>query len=1772
MMKTKLLTASIMLLLMIFTLPLFAEVADYNFVQTVGTYTEITGGFSLGTETSDDQRFVDPATLIGGTVTTGPGFPIGFNFVFNDYVFDVIAINTNGWISLGQTSLGAIAVNNASTSAYIPLSSVVAITPDILYHRIAGFGRDLQAQTGASLRMETIGTAPNRTCIIQWKDYKRYSTTGTGDIINFQIQLHETTNKVAIRYGVCTAGTTTSSTVQAGMRGAVPTDFIARESTTDWTLTNAGTVNTAAITFVQGINPPNGLTFEFLPLIPAPNDLQALTVTGSATPSVGAASNYTVRVRNRGTLSQSIYSVKLMLGDTEIASVPGTTIAPLEILEFSIPWTPSATGPAALTGKVVLAGDANPLNDISAPLNVNVYPAGTLMVVIGTGRSAQRYPMGSLYGYERSAAIYTAAELGTPGLISGIMWEMAAQYGNVVPYRILMKTTTATALVAQPWATTITDAVLCAEGSVTFNQLGWVYFPFTTPYFYAGDNLMVLVETNYGGPGTTSSQTFYYTTSTTASHHYMYADTTPPSTNGYVSASRPNVGISFQTTNMGSLNGLVTSGGLPLEGATISVLTTTLNQLTNTVGTYNFPYVMPGTYQISCSKIGYETQTLPAVITAGQTTTLNFAMVSSTSVNVTGTVVGSDAPTVGLADATVNITGIMNYTGTTNASGQFTIPGVLSGNNYTYSVARLGYQGASGNISVGTVDYSMGTITLSEIATPPSSVTAELNANHTEATVTWRAPGAASPYYQEDFETTNGGWVPSSNWTNPLGDWEWTNTYDVTNFVHGGYATSEVPPTTAHSGTGLWGTIINAPYTNSGGFSYLTHNFDFTGYTNSQFRFWSWQNLFGNFDYAQVKVNGTIVWGPTTAVNNLWQEVILDLSAYDGNPNVVIQLEAYATTVVNYAGWYVDDFYVGPASGYVVTLGKSRNPITELTHTNSNFDRSLIGFKVWRLLQGQETNEAAWTLLTTTAITDTFYVNANWQSLPDGEYKYAVKAVYTGDVMSVPMISNMLLKHAVVNVTGTVVGSDAPTVGLAGAEIAITGMADYNATTNAQGLFTIPGVYNLETYNYTITKTGYQSVSGTINVGLGDLNMGTITMLELALPAAGVQAVEALPNVNITWMEPGTGGGEWIQWDSDTNTNSIGMTNGGAFDVASRWPASDLTDYVGQSLYAIKFWPGDAGTYRIRVWTGGDATAPAQMVVDEAYTTYTIDAFNTVNLSTPVPIQAGQELWFGYNVVHAAGVYPAGCDAGPAHNGTGNMIYTNSAWTTLYALSASLNYDWNIAGYIGYSAPTRLAPLTPIPFGYDNGNTGKFVARKTERRSQNAPAQVTTQDLRSLQGYKVWRLIQGQELNEAAWTALTPNPITATAYSDTGWDTVTDGMYKWAVKAVYSGGVYAVPAFSNAIQKLTQIGTIAGIVRGPNNVAINGATITAGTFTATSNATGAYSMQVPAGTYTVTCTADGYTTGTQTGIVVVTGQTTQANFNLAVSTLIVDGFESYTDFAIDFAPWVNVDIDQSATYGYNGFDFPGEYGAMAFMVYNPSTTVPASTTQIGAPHGGNKMAHCWAATTPPNNDWLISQLLINIGVGAEVSFWARSLTDEYGLERFKVGISTGGTAPTNFTYLTGASYVQAPVDWTLFTYQIPELYVGHNARIGIHCVSNDAFIFMVDDFTMSFGFQSAQDPVPPVYITALHGNYPNPFNPNTTISYSVKGTQPVVVEIFNTKGQKVKTLVNETKAEGNHKIAWDGTDDNNVKVSSGVYFYKMNAGKYSSSKKMILMK
>ena len=88
---------------------------------------------------------------------------------------------------------------------------------------------------------------------------------------------------------------------------------------------------------------------------------------------------------------------------------------------------------------------------------------------------------------------------------------------------------------------------------------------------------------------------------------------------------------------------------------------------------------------------------------------------------------------------------------------------------------------------------------------------------------------------------------------------------------------------------------------------------------------------------------------------------------------------------------------------------------------------------------------------------------------------------------------------------------------------------------------------------------------------------------------------------------------------------------------------------------------------------------------------------------------------------------------------------------------------------------------------------------------------------------------------------------------------------------------------------------------------------------------------------------------------------------------------------------------------------------------------------------------------------------------------------------------------------------------------------------------------------------------------SLEQNVPNPFNPTTTISFTLPEKARANLSIFNVEGKLVKTLVDDVMGEGLKEVTWDGFDSRGIPVSSGVYFYRLKAGKEVLTKKMVVL-
>jgi hypothetical protein len=119
--------------------------------------------------------------------------------------------------------------------------------------------------------------------------------------------------------------------------------------------------------------------------------------------------------------------------------------------------------------------------------------------------------------------------------------------------------------------------------------------------------------------------------------------------------------------------------------------------------------------------------------------------------------------------------------------------------------------------------------------------------------------------------------------------------------------------------------------------------------------------------------------------------------------------------------------------------------------------------------------------------------------------------------------------------------------------------------------------------------------------------------------------------------------------------------------------------------------------------------------------------------------------------------------------------------------------------------------------------------------------------------------------------------------------------------------------------------------------------------------------------------------------------------------------------------------------------------------------------------------------------------------------------------------------------------------------------------------SNSKQIYFNELFQLSSNVNDeSQDKLPELF--ELKQNYPNPFNPRTFIDYSVPYKSPVKIKVYDLLGRVVRELVNENMPVGSHTTTWDGFGNNREPMASGIYFYRLKAGDYSESKKMLLLK
>jgi len=166
---------------------------------------------------------------------------------------------------------------------------------------------------------------------------------------------------------------------------------------------------------------------------------------------------------------------------------------------------------------------------------------------------------------------------------------------------------------------------------------------------------------------------------------------------------------------------------------------------------------------------------------------------------------------------------------------------------------------------------------------------------------------------------------------------------------------------------------------------------------------------------------------------------------------------------------------------------------------------------------------------------------------------------------------------------------------------------------------------------------------------------------------------------------------------------------------------------------------------------------------------------------------------------------------------------------------------------------------------------------------------------------------------------------------------------------------------------------------------------------------------------------------------------------------------------------------------------------------------------------------------------------------------------------YRIQISTDG-------FFANLVEDMADLTQTSYTYSglLPNtIYYWRVAAVNIAGISNFS---MARRFTTATG-SDGEDNLNPALVNALLPNFPNPFNPHTTLSFSVKNTsQPVKLTIYNTRGQKVRQLFHDLPTANYMSLVWDSKDDKGASVSSGIYLYRLESGDFVQTRKMLLAK
>lgn len=740
--------------------------------------------------------------------------------------------------------------------------------------------------------------------------------------------------------------------------------------------------------------------------------------------------------------------------------------------------------------------------------------------------------------------------------------------------------------------------------------------------------------------------------------------------------------------------------------------------------------------------------------------------------------------------------------------------------------------------------------------------------------------------------------------------------------------------------------------------------------------------------------------------------------------------------------------------------------------------------------------------------------------LSEGDYDIDIRALGYEDVSAKVSVKEYEVSQCDIDMTALpkyeVKGKVVDVAGdpVAGAKVVLSGYDNDETETATDGTFTFPEVFKNGNYAVSITKN--KLLEGSKNFGVeADTDLGTITLLDNQKPAGKVSVTEEGNSAQITWKAPANDA-VVQRIDDGTLTTSIGISNSNSnsmFGVVKREP---------QSVTGVQFFIDGTPTIthysvQLNIFDLDENGQPTdKLLYRNTYVPATDGQWNYYTLPAPVDAPNGYYLAITYSGYLLVGIDGNGdSEKYPFVEGV-NCFTPDYTTGQYYYLEGQTNPDFHHNFLIRPVAAPFTVPEDSTEF---KAPAQKFVYKKSGNQKQieldskvyeNKPSFDESPMMKTPQSrirYNVYRMNSADIADESKWTLLSENQQ-ARSYEDTEWSGLAQGVYAYAVKAAYTGGTLATASVSDSIgNKMNTNVTFRLTTDTPENEAY-GANVrmSDGTHVYVGTADDQGNVEIPnvwKSIYNVTVTLDGFKTYTDTisvnkeesyefaynitenrikpyNLIIEDGETaTDRVFMWNYPDVFFDDFEGHEDFAINSPGtlgWQYIDGDGCETGGFSGYEWPGMFEPMAYIIFNQNTTTPSTTDLYYlAPYSGVKCQTAWASYGMANDDWMITPKL-HFQKDFKFTFYASSSDYSY-LEDFEVAYSTTDTQPESFIKVQEAT--QAPSYWTMYSYDIPK----EAKYVAIHCVSDQKRIFRIDD--VRYGLAEALNV--PTYISRSTG-------------------------------------------------------------------------------------